>query len=86
MTTQAQTVSTQAKEMTTQENWEVRPYVQQNASTMASRLRDFTRMNLSKVNEDPQNFLDVAMGVSSNEKAELASFQLEEVTETWYTQ
>lgn len=47
---------------------------------MASHLRDYTRINLpmffvSKVNEDPQDFLDEvfqilsAMGVSLNEKA-----------------
>ncbi|XP_049382861.1 uncharacterized protein LOC125847242 [Solanum stenotomum] len=54
---------------------------------MASRLRDFTRMNPStflgsKVNEDPQGFLEKvykiveAMGVSSNEKVELAGLMV----------
>ena len=48
---------------------------------MASRLRDFTRMNTtvyygSKTNEDPQEFVDemykilCAMGVNEEEKAE----------------
>ena len=51
-------------------------------STITSRLRDFVRMNPtiflgSKVNEDPQEFLDgvykvlSAIGVSSREKVEL---------------
>ena len=52
---------------------------------MATRLRDFTRMNPlmyfgSKVDEDPQDFLDevykilFAMGVSTTEKVELAAY------------
>ena len=65
--------------------------------TMTSRLKDFVRMNspiflVSKVNEDPQEFLDVvykvlrAMGVTSWEKVELASYQLRDVSQSWYTQ
>ena len=57
---------------------------------MASRLRDFTRMNPpvyfgSKINEDPQEFVDVvykilcSMGVNEIEKAELDAYQLKEV-------
>ena len=60
-------------------------------STMTSRLRDFVRMNSpiffrSKVEEDLQEFLDgvykvlIAMGVTSREKAELASYQLSDVS------
>ena len=47
---------------------------------------------LSKVNEDPQKFLDAvykvfsAMRVTSREKVELASYQLREVSQGWYTQ
>ena len=46
---------------------------------------------VSKVVEDPQEFLDdvykmlSAMGVTSRKKAELASYQLREV-EVWHTQ
>ncbi|XP_049364360.1 uncharacterized protein LOC125829150 [Solanum verrucosum] len=64
---------------------------------MASTLRDFVRMSPptflgSKVGEDPQEFLDEvykifqAMGVTSREKAELASFQLKDVSQVWFTQ
>ena len=65
-------------------------------STMTSRLRDFVRINppifiVSKVNEDSQEFLDGvykvlgAMGVTSSEKSELASYQLRDVSQIWYT-
>ena len=46
----------------------------------------------SKVDEDPQEFIDevykilYAMGVSSSEKAELATYQLKDVAQTWYVQ
>ena len=66
MTTQAQVVTTQAQV-------------------------DFTRINSplffgSKVNEDPQDFLDevnnilYSMGVSSNGRSNLASYQLKDVS------
>ena len=49
--------------MTAKVNREVGPRMPPHASTMASRLRNFTRMNPpmfygSKVDEDPQDFLD----------------------------
>ena len=64
---------------------------------MASRLRDFMRMNPpmffgSKVYEDPQDFIDevynilFSMGVSTIAKAELAAYQLKDVAQTWYNQ
>ena len=97
MATQAQDITTQAQDMTSKENHEFAPRVNQNANTMASHLRDFLRINPPmffgyKVNEDPQDLLDefqkilYAMGVSSNEKAELASYQVKDAAQTWYTQ
>ena len=57
-----QDMTNQAQSITAQANREVGPYVNQNASTTTSHLRDFIRMNpsmffLPKVNEDPKNFL-----------------------------
>ena len=67
------------------------------ASTTVSRIRDFTRMNPptfydSKVEEDQQGFIDEVfkvlddMGVSSQENAELAAYQLKDVGQVWYEQ
>ncbi|KAK4729667.1 hypothetical protein R3W88_022655 [Solanum pinnatisectum] len=88
---------TLAQGMTAQVNRDVWPRMNDNESTMASRLKDFVRINPpiflgSKVGEDPQEFLDEvykivnAMGVSSSEKAELASYQLKDVAQVWFTQ
>ena len=66
-------------------------------SIMTSRLRDFMRINppivlVSKLNEDPREFLYgvykflSSIGVTSREKAELASYQLTDVSQIWYTQ
>ena len=44
----------------------------------------------SKVDEDPQGFIDEVfkvldvMGVSSQEKVELAAYQLKDVSQVWY--
>ncbi|WMV49973.1 hypothetical protein MTR67_043358 [Solanum verrucosum] len=97
MTAQAQAVTTQAQGMTAQSNRDVGPRVNPNMNTMASRLRDFTKMNppeilVSKVEEYPQRFIDEvfkvldAMGVSSEEKAELSTYQLKDVAQLWYDQ
>ena len=97
ITTQEQAATTQAQDMTTQTNREVVPRAYQQAATMASRLRDFTRMNPhtfygSKVEEDPQEFIDeiykilYAMGFSTSEKAKLTSYQLKDVAQAWYVQ
>ena len=64
---------------------------------MASRLRDFSQINPltfygSKVDEDPQEFVDEVYkvlyirGVTSSDKAELASYQLKDVAQTWYVE
>ena len=61
---------------------------------MADRLKDFTRINPplfigSKTSEDSQRFVDevhkilVSMGATDTEKAELASYHLKDVAETW---
>ena len=67
------------------------------ASTPASRVRDFTRMNPpkfhgSQVDEDPQAFVDevarvvTIMGVTSEERAELAAYQLKGVAQILFEQ
>ena len=66
-------------------------------STMPSRFKVFVRMNtpiflVSKVVEDPQEFIDgvykvlSAMRVTFRENVELGSYQLREVSKVWYTQ
>ena len=90
----AQAITMQAQAMTAQVNrhdvLRENPLVR----SMADRLRDFTRMNPpifigAKTSEDPQEFIDelhkilVAMGATDIEKAELASYQLKDVAQTW---
>ena len=58
ITTQEQASTIQAQAMMVQANWEVMPRPHQQITTMASHLRDFTRMNLptfygSMVDEAP---------------------------------
>ena len=83
----AQAITTHAQSITVKANREVAPPENQYATTMASRLKDFTRMNPSiyfgsKVVEDPWDFPDdvykilFAMEVSTTENAELASYLL----------
>ena len=83
--------------MTTHTNKGVEPRVNAMESIMTSILRYIVWMNTpiflgSKVGEDPQEFLDgvykvlSVMRVTSREKAELASYQLREVAQLWYTQ
>ena len=81
--------------MTAQANWDIAPRPYQQVTTMASHLRGFSRMNSttfygSKVDEDPHEFIDEVykilydMGLSSSEKAELATHNLKNVSHTWY--
>ena len=82
--------------MTTQLNFSVVTRVNVFEITITSRLRDFVRMNPaiflgSKVREDPHEFLDGvynvlgSMRVTCWEKAHLASYQLTDVSQIWYT-
>lgn len=62
ITTQAQVITTQAQAMTTQAYREVVPRGHQQVSTMASHLRDFTKINpptlyRSKLEIYPQEFI-----------------------------
>ena len=86
-----------ARVVTTQVNLSMVPRVNIVESTMTSRLRDFVRMNPHiflgfKVEEDPHEFLDGVykvlsyMGVTSREKAEFSSYQLNDISQIWYTQ
>ena len=97
ITTQTQDVTTQAQAMTAQANRKVVPLENQHVGTMASRLRDFSRMNTltfygSKVEEDLQDFIDktykifYAMGSTTSEKVEFSTYQLKDVDQTWYIQ
>ncbi|XP_069155655.1 uncharacterized protein [Solanum lycopersicum] len=90
----AQAVITQSLDMTDQNNREVIPHPNQQVIAIASCLRDFTRMNPptfygSKVKEDPQEFFDdvykilLDMGLSTSEKAELATYQLKDGDQEW---
>ena len=83
--------------MPTQADWEVITRAHQIVSTMASRLRYFSRMNpptfyVSKVDKDLQEFFDeiykihYAMGLNTSEKYYLATYKLNNVVETWHVQ
>ena len=91
----AQTITTQAQSITAQVAKEGVPRENPHAMTMASMLRDFTRMNSlvyyeSKTNKDPQEFIDevykilCAMGVYEEAKAELTAYQLKDLAQVWY--
>ena len=80
MKSQANAIISQVEAMADQLNREVGTRVPQHSNTMASRLRDFTRMYQpmfygSRSDEEPQDFLNevykilYAMGVALIEKA-----------------
>ena len=61
---------------------------------MVDRIRDFTRMNPpiftgSNTSEDHQEFVDkvhkilVSMGATDTKKADLSSYQLKDIAQTW---
>ena len=68
-----------------------------NASTTSSRIRDFTRINppnfyVSKVKELSKVFIDeaykilYAMGLTTSDKAELATYKLKDMSQALYVQ
>ncbi|TMX05179.1 hypothetical protein EJD97_001637, partial [Solanum chilense] len=91
---QVEIVSQVAQAVTTQLNLSMVPRMNDVKSTMTYRLRDFVRMNppifiAYKVGDDPQEFIDCvykflsAIGVTSRDKVELASYQLINVSTVW---
>ena len=97
MTSQANVVTSQVKSITTQVKREGGLGAPQHANIVASRLRDFTRINTlmffrSNSDENPQEILDevckilYATGLTSIQKAELDAYKLKDVSLTWYVQ
>ncbi len=91
----AHAITTQDQAITDQAVKKGAPRENPHARTMASRLRDFPRMNpsiyyKSKTNEDPHEFMDevhkilYAMGVNEEAKAELSAYKLKDVAHIWY--
>ena len=89
--------TTLAQSMAAQNEWP--PVIPANpvATSKASRVRYFTRMNPpsfhgSKSDEDPQEFIDQVqkvidiMGLNYIESVELAVYQLQDVALDWYKQ
>ncbi|XP_004244846.1 uncharacterized protein [Solanum lycopersicum] len=90
----AQAITMQAHAMTAQVNQQNVDRENPPEHSMTDRPRDFTRMyphifTGSKNSEDPHDFLDevhkilVAMGARDTKKAELASYQLKNVSQIW---
>ena len=85
-----------SQSMTKQNNW-FHAHVNENCGSLATRVCDFVRMNPteflgSQANEDPRNFLDdmktifEVIQVIRNDRVDLASYQLKDVSHIWYTQ
>ena len=92
MTAQAQVVTNHFVAQVNQ-----RGGTQPNVSTPTSRIWDFMRMNpptfhRTKVDEDPQSFIDEilkvvdSMNVTPRQRAELAAYQLKDVSQVWFDQ
>ncbi|XP_027769391.1 uncharacterized protein LOC114075224 [Solanum pennellii] len=90
----AQAITMQAQAMTAQVNWQEVQRENPSVRSMADSLRNFTRMNPpifrgANTSDDPQEFVDevhkilVDMGTTDIDKAELASYQLKDVAQTW---
>ena len=86
-----------SRAVTTQVNVSMGPRANVVETSMTSRFIDFVRMNHpmflgSEMGDDPQEFIDEvynivhAIRVTSREKAELASYQLKDLAQVWYTQ
>ena len=97
ITTQAQVITTQSQSRTAQTNREVVPQANQQVSTMASLLRDFTRTKSpifygSVIEEEPQELIDeiykilYSMELTTSEKADSATYQFKDVVQPWYVQ
>lgn len=95
--TQDQVITTKIQAITSHANRGVGPQVNAIASTRASRVWYFMRMNPStfhrnKVDKYPHVLIDEvfkvvdAMEVTSREKVELAAYQLKNVTQVWFEQ
>ena len=93
----AQAVTVQAQAMTAQANQEVVTRPHQEVTTMASCLRDFTRMNpLASTGlgsrKTPKNSLMnfykilLAIGFPTSEKVELFTYQLKDMVQSWFMQ
>ena len=90
----AYAITMQAQAMSAQANLQDIQMENPLVCSIVDRLRDFTRMNPpiitgAKALEDPQEFVDevhkilVSMGATEIEKAELTSYQLKDVAQTW---
>ena len=95
--TTEQIANAQAQPMKAQANQELVPRPNQKVTTMSSHLTDLIQMNPptfygSNFEEDPRDFIYelykilLAMRLSTSEKAELATYQLKDVTQAWYVQ
>ncbi|WMV37907.1 hypothetical protein MTR67_031292 [Solanum verrucosum] len=86
-----------AQAMKAQANMDGAVHLNANVGMKTSRVKDLNRIislefHGSKVEEDPQEFIDevykvlMIMGVIEVEKAELAAYQLNDVSQTWFNQ